>query len=172
MNMDGDLTSRNMNNGDNSNRDNPRFGNLRGKSKDNLRFSNQDNNLRRKSGSRKDKSKNPRSSNQDNNLRREFGNRKDKSKNLRSSNRNALSLKESLEVGSIEVEKAGRIKVRGDTTIRSNDIWQSLLLVEHLDGEKKGRAKKTRGTFIQSVLCRSPRVAGSRGIRIGARGSC
>jgi hypothetical protein len=83
MNMDGDLTSRNMNNGDNSNRDNPRFGNLRGKSKDNLRFSNQDNSLRRESG-----------------------------------NRNALSLKESLEVGSIEVEKAGRIKVRGDTTIR------------------------------------------------------
>ena len=52
--------------------------------------------------------------------------------------------------------------------IRSNDIWQSLLLVEHLDGEKKGRAKKTRGTFIQSVLCRSPWVAGSRGIRIGS----
>jgi len=95
MNMDGDLTSRNMNNGDNSNRDNPRFGNLKGKSKDNLRFSNQDNNLRRESGSRKDKSK-----------------------NLRFSNRNALTLKESLEVGSIEVEKAGRIKVRGDTTIR------------------------------------------------------
>jgi len=120
--MDGDLTSRNMNNGDNSNRDNPRFRNLRGKSKDNLRFSNQDNNLRRESGSRKDKSKNLRFSNRDNNLRREFGNRKDKSKNLRFSNHNTLSLKESLEVGNIEVEKVGRIKVTGDTTIRSNDI--------------------------------------------------
>jgi len=99
MNMDGDLTSRNMNNGDNSNRDNPRFGNLKGKSKDNLRFSNL------KIGNK-------------DNLRREFGNRKDKSKDLRVSNHNTLSLKENLEVGSIEVEKAGRIKVRGDTTIR------------------------------------------------------
>jgi len=36
-------------------------------------------------------------------------------------------------VGSIEEEKAGRIRARADTTIRSNDIWQNLLLVEHLD---------------------------------------
>jgi len=53
--MVGDLTSRNMNNGEKSNKDNPRFRNLR--------FSNQDNNLRGKSSSRTDKSKNRRFSN-------------------------------------------------------------------------------------------------------------
>jgi len=39
MNMDGDLTSRNMNNGEGNNKDNPRF-------------NNQDNNLRREFGNR------------------------------------------------------------------------------------------------------------------------
>jgi hypothetical protein len=39
----------------------------------------------------------------------------------------------------IEVEKAGRIEVREDTAIRSNDISQGLLRVEHLDGKEKGK---------------------------------
>jgi hypothetical protein len=88
MNIHGDLTSRDMNNGEGSN-------------KDNLRFNSQDNNLRR-----------------------DFNNRKDKNKdNLRFNNQgNNLSLKESLEVGSIEAEKAGGIEVREDTTISSKDI--------------------------------------------------
>ena len=38
----------------------------------------------------------------------------------------------------IEVEKAGRTEVREDTTIRSNDISQRLLRVEHLDGKRRG----------------------------------
>jgi hypothetical protein len=53
---------------------------------------------------------NPGHNNQDNNLRREF------------SNHDTLSLKENLKEGSVEVEKAERIEVGGDTTIRSNDI--------------------------------------------------
>jgi len=36
MNMDGDLTSRNMNNGKRSNKENPRFRNLKVNNKDNL----------------------------------------------------------------------------------------------------------------------------------------
>jgi hypothetical protein len=39
----------------------------------------------------------------------------------------------------VEVEKAGRIGVREDTTIRSNDILQGLLRVGHLDGKRRGR---------------------------------
>ncbi len=39
----------------------------------------------------------------------------------------------------MEVEKAGRIEAREDTTIRSNDISQSLLRVEHLDGKRRGK---------------------------------
>jgi hypothetical protein len=154
MNMDGDLTFGNMNNGEGSN-------------KDNLRFNNQDNSLRRKFDNRKGKGKGLRFNNQNNNLRREFGNHKDKSKDLRFSNQNTLSLKENPEVGSIEVEKAGRIRGRGDTTIRSGDIWQSLLLGEHLDRGKKGKGqfvtlrplKRARGTFMRSVLCRIPGLA-------------
>jgi hypothetical protein len=61
--MDGDLTSRSMSNGERNNKDNPRF------------------------------------NNQDDNLRREFSNRKDKSKDLRFSNHNTLSLKENLKEG-------------------------------------------------------------------------
>jgi hypothetical protein len=91
--MDGDLTSRNMNNGEGSNKGNPRF-------------SSRDNNLRRNFDNRKDKSQSPRFSSQDNNLRRNFGNRKDKSQSPRFSSHNALSLKENPEVGKIEVEKA------------------------------------------------------------------
>ena len=45
--MDGDLTSRNMNNGEGSNKGNPRF-------------SSRDNNLRRNFDNRKDKSQSPR----------------------------------------------------------------------------------------------------------------
>ena len=53
MNMDGDLTSRNMNNGEGSNKDNPRFRNLKVNNRDNLRCSSQNNSLRRKfSGNR------------------------------------------------------------------------------------------------------------------------
>jgi hypothetical protein len=111
--------------------------NGKGSNKDSLRLSSQNHSSRRKFRSNKD---NLRFNNQDNNLRREFGNRKDKNKELRFSNHNTLSLKENLEVGSVEVEKAGRIEVRGDITIRSNDIWQSLLHVEHLDGERRGTA--------------------------------
>jgi hypothetical protein len=74
-----------------------------------------------------------------NNLK-DFSNRKGKSKDLRFRNHNTISLKENLEVGSIEVKKAGRIEARGDRTIRSNDIWQSLLLVEHLHGKRREMA--------------------------------
>ena len=38
--MDGDLTSRNMNNGEGSNRDNPRFGNLKVNNKEDPRLNN------------------------------------------------------------------------------------------------------------------------------------
>jgi hypothetical protein len=86
MNMDGDLTSRDMNNGEGSN-------------KDNLRFNNQDDNLRRN-----------------------FSNRKDENKDLRFSNHDTPSLKENLKEGRIEAEKAGRTKVKGEARIRSNDI--------------------------------------------------
>jgi hypothetical protein len=66
--MDGDLTSRNMNNGEGSNKDNPRFRNLKVNHKGNPRFSNQDNNLRREFSSRKDKSKDLRFNNHRENL--------------------------------------------------------------------------------------------------------
>jgi hypothetical protein len=105
--MDGDLTSRNMNNGKGSNKDNPRFRNLKVNHKDNLRFSNPDN------------------SNHKN--------------DLRFNNHDTLSLKENLKERSIEVKKAERIEVREDTTIRPNDISQGLLLVEHLDGKRRGK---------------------------------
>jgi hypothetical protein len=97
MNMDGDLTSRNMNNGKESN-------------KDNLRFSSQNNSPRRKFSGNRD---NLRFNSQDNNLRRKFSNRKDKSKDLRFSkgrenrrfsNRNTLSLKENLKEGRQNIE--------------------------------------------------------------------
>ena len=39
----------------------------------------------------------------------------------------------------IKVEKAGRTAVREDTTIRSNDISQGLLHVEHLDEKRRGK---------------------------------
>jgi hypothetical protein len=48
----------------------------------------------------------PRFSSQDNNLRRKLGSRNDKSKSLRFNSHNGLSLKENPEVVSIEVEKA------------------------------------------------------------------
>ena len=35
------------------------------------------------------------------------------------------------------------IEVRGDTTIRPNDIWQGLLLVEDLNGKRKGKCDLT-----------------------------
>jgi hypothetical protein len=85
MNMGGDLTSRNMNNGEESNKDNPRFRNLKVNNRDNLRFNNQDNNLGREFSNRKDKSKDPR-----------FDNRRE---NQRFSNRNTLSLKENVKEG-------------------------------------------------------------------------
>jgi hypothetical protein len=75
MNMDGDLRSRNMNNG------NAKFINLKVNSKDNPRFNNRGDNLRR-----------------------EFSNRKDKSKDLRVSNHNTLSLKENLKEGRENIE--------------------------------------------------------------------
>ena len=68
-----------MSNRDNSNKDNPRFRNLK--------FNSQDNNLRRKFSGNRD------------NLRRKFNNHRDKSKDLRLSNHNTLSLKENLREG-------------------------------------------------------------------------
>jgi hypothetical protein len=44
LNMDGDLTSRNMNNGEGSNRDNPRFGNLKVNHKEDPRLNNHSSN--------------------------------------------------------------------------------------------------------------------------------
>ena len=77
MNMDGDLTSRNMNNGKESN-------------KDNLRFSNLDNSLRRKFSNRKDESKDLRFSKE--------------RENRRFSNRNTLSLKKNPKEGRQNIE--------------------------------------------------------------------
>jgi hypothetical protein len=76
--MDGDLTSRNMNNGEGSNKDSPRFRNLKVNHRDNLSFRNLKVNHR-------------------DNLR--FSSRKDKSKDLRFNNHNTLSLRENLKEG-------------------------------------------------------------------------
>jgi hypothetical protein len=73
MNMHGALRSGNMNNGKRSNKDNLRSRHKNNSSRDNPRFNNQDNNLRR-----------------------EVSSRKDKSKGLRLSNHNTLSLKKNL----------------------------------------------------------------------------
>jgi hypothetical protein len=92
MNIQEDLAFRNMNNGNGSNRDNPKSrGNSRG---NNLRFDNHKTNL----------TDNPRFSNSK-------VNRKDN--NLRFSNRNAQSLKENLkeEKGGIIDRKTGRAKI-------------------------------------------------------------
>ncbi len=65
---------------------------------------------------------NTRVNNLNNNPMREFNNNhKDKRKDLRFSKHNTLNLKENLRKRS-ELEKAGRIEVRGNTTISSNDI--------------------------------------------------
>ena len=73
-NINRGLRFSNISNRDNSNKDNPRF-------------RNQDNNLRRKFSSKRD------------NLRRKFSSRKDKSKDLMLSNHNTLGLKENLKEG-------------------------------------------------------------------------
>ena len=90
-----------MSNRDNSNsRDN------------NLRFNNQNNNLRRKFSGSKD---NLRFSSQDNNLRRKFGSRKDRSKDLRFSNHNTLSLKGN--------QKEGRKKNRIESKMTKGSLY-------------------------------------------------
>jgi hypothetical protein len=97
--MDGDLTSRNMNNGEGSNRDNPRSGNLKVSHKENLRLdSPNSNNLDHRFS-------NPRNGNPNNSLL-----------NLGASNtredHSAHSLKENLKDGmqSIESRMTGSLK--------------------------------------------------------------
>jgi hypothetical protein len=111
--MDGDLTSRNTNNGEESN-------------KDNLRVSSQNNSLRRKFSGNRD---NLRVNSQDNNPRRELSHSRDKSKDLRFSkgrenrrfsSRNTLSLKENL--------KEGRQSI-GSRLTRSLETLRSLISV-------------------------------------------
>jgi predicted RNase H-like nuclease (RuvC/YqgF family) len=70
-----------MSNGDNNNKENPRFRNPKVNNKNNLRFSNQNNSLRRK-----------------------YSSREDKNKNLRLSNHNIHSLKENLKEGMKSIE--------------------------------------------------------------------
>jgi hypothetical protein len=86
-----------MSNGDNNNKENPRFRNpkVNSNNKNNLRFSNQKNNS----------------------PRRKFSSRKDKSKNLRFSNHNIHSLKENLKEGmkSIESRMTRSLRALQDT---------------------------------------------------------
>jgi hypothetical protein len=90
-----------MSSGKKSNRENPRLRNLKVNDRDNLRFSSQNNNPRRRFSGNSD---NLRFNNQDNNLRRKFSSRKDKSKDLRFRNHNSHSLKKNLKGGMRGIE--------------------------------------------------------------------